>query len=152
MRSFNAEGFRALIKNAEGVIGRAMALFKKGDVDKNQEERERVLAIIEALAPKAGFTALHSAINSLPNKRPDLLLMIEKAIGAVRDLIIFKQSRDAKLIFFVSEDEAATYSKPLSITRLMNVYDALISAHEYCSKNANVGTVLAYLESKINLV
>ena len=152
MRSFNAEGFRSAIKNAEGVIGRAEVLLKRGEADKYQDERERILAIIGALAPKAGFSALHSAINSLPNKRPELMLMLEKAIGAVRDLIILKQSRAAKLIFFVSEDEAAEYAKGLSIARLMGIYDALIVSHEYCTKNANVGTVLANLESKINLV
>ena len=152
MRSFNTEGFRALIKNAEGVIGKVQDLFKRGVADKNREERERILAIIGALAPKVGFTALHSAIGSLPNKRPELMLTLEGAIGAVRDLIILKQSRDAKLIFFVSEDEAAEYARGLSTARLMSAYDALIVSHEYCSKNANVGTVLANLESKINLV
>jgi hypothetical protein len=127
-------------------------LFKRGEADKNQEQREKIIAIIEALAPKVGFTALHSAIGSLPNKRPELMLMLEVAISAVRDLIILKQAKDAKLIFFVSADEASEYGKSISTSRLMSAYDALIGSHEYCSKNANVGTVLANLESKINLV
>lgn len=152
MKSFNTESFHALIKNAEGVIGKAQMLFKRGEADKNQEQREKIIAIIEALAPKVGFTALHSAIGSLPNKRPELMLMLEVAISAVRDLLILKQAKDAKLIFFVSADEAAEYGKSISTSRLMSAYDALIGAHEYCSKNANVGTVLANLESKINLV
>ena len=77
------------------------------------------------------------------------MLMLEKAIGAVRDLIILKQSRAAKLIFFVSEDEAAEYAKSLSIARLMGVYDALIVTHEYCTKNANVNNLLICLATRL---
>lgn len=141
--------FRALIKNAEGIIGRAMMLFNKGDGEKNQEEREKIIALVEAMTPKADYTKLHGAIYSLPNKRPELLLMLEKVISAVRDLIVYKESKGAKMLFFISEDEVSEYAKLLSIKRLMEVYDALIISHEYCGKNANVGTVLANLESKI---
>lgn len=149
MERLSHEKFRALIKNAEGIIGKAQLLFNKGDADKNQDERERILALIDAMSPKADFTKLHGAICSLPIKRPDLLLTLEKVISAIRDLIVFKESKSAKLIFFISNDEIAEYAKTLSMKRLMDVYDALIASHEYCSKNANVGTVLSNLESKI---
>ncbi len=152
MRNFHAEKFRALIKNAEGVIGRAELLFKKGEADKNEDERERVMAIIDALMPKSDFLKLHSAIGALPTKRPELLLMLEKIIGAIRDLIVYKQARGVKLIFFIDENEALEYAKAISQKRLLDTYDALLSSYEYCAKNANVGTVLADLESKINFV
>lgn len=149
MQRISNDKFRALIKNAEGVIGRARALFSRGDGDKNQEMREQIIALIDAMAPKADYLKLHAAISALPSKRPELLIMLEKIISAVRDLIVLKESKGAKLLFFVSEDEAANYARLMSIGRLMRIYDALILSHEYCSKNANVGTVLANLESKI---
>lgn len=149
MCSFYPNRFNALIKNAEGIIGRAKKLFTKGDGDKNQEEREKVMALIDAIAPKSDYMKLHYAISALPNKRPELLLMLEKVISAVRDLILMKESKEAKLLFFISEDEAGDYSRQISMRKLMNVYDALIVSHEYCSKNANVTTVLSNLESKI---
>ena len=149
MQRISLDKFRALIKNAEGVIGRARTLFNKGDGDKNQEEREKIIALVEAIAPKADYMTLHNAIYALPSKRPDLLLMLEKIISAVRDMIVYKESRGAKLLFFISEHEVMEHAKSLTMKRLMDVYDALIVSHEYCSKNANVSTVLANLESKI---
>ena len=149
MQRIAPDKFRALIKNAEGVIGKAIQLFNKGDGDRNQEEREKILAIIEAMTPKAEYIKLHSAVYSLPNKRPELLIMLEKLITAIRDLIVFKETREAKLLFFISEDEISECARLLTMKRLMDVYDALILSHEYCTKNANVGTVLAHLENKI---
>ena len=149
MQRVSNDKFRALIKNAEGVIGRAQILFSKADGDKNQEMREHIIALIDAMTPKSDYLKLHAAIYTLPSKRPDLLTMLEKIISAVRDLIVLKESRRAKLLFFVSEDEAAEYARLMSMGRLMRIYDALILSHEYCSKNANVGTVLANLENKI---
>lgn len=149
MQRLSNDKFRALIKNAEGVIGSAISLFSKGDGDKNQEMRERVMAFINASAPKSDYIKLHTALTALPNKRPELLIMLEKIISAVRDIIVFKEARSAKLIFFVSEEEAAEYARLFSMGRLMDVYDALITAHDYCSKNANIATVIANLESKI---
>ena len=149
MKRIDGNKFRAIIKNSEGVIGCAKALFSKGESEKNQELRERVIALIEAMAPKADYLKLHGAIYALPNKRPELLLMLEKVISAVRDLIVSKESKTAKLLFFVSDEEAAEYAGLMSMARLMSIYDTLITSHEYCSKNANVSTVLANLESKI---
>ena len=149
MQRISQDKFRALVKNAEGVIGRAIQLFNKSEGDKNQEEREKILALVEAMTPKAEYTKLHSAIYSLPSKRQDLVIMLEKLITAVRDLIVFKEARGAKLLFFISEDEISEYAKLMTMKRLMDLYDALILSHEYCTKNANVGTVLANLESKI---
>ena len=149
MQRISQDKFHALIKNAEGVIGRAIQLFNKGEGDKNQEEREKILALVEAMTPKAEYTRLHSAIYSLPSKRQDLVIMLEKLITAVRDLMIFKESRGAKLLFFISENEISEYARLMTMKRLMDLYDALILSHEYCTKNANVGTVLANLESKI---
>ena len=151
MKNFHPDRFNALIKNAEGIIGRTLSLFKKGDADKNEDERQKIIAIIEAMMPKSGYMKLRSAISAMPSKRPELMLMLEKTISAVRDLIVFKEARNAKSIFFVSESEAGEYVKAISIKKLLSVYDALIRAHEYCTKNANVGTILADLESKIKL-
>ncbi len=149
MKRISSDKFRAIIKNAEGVIGRARALFSRDEGEKNQEMREKVISLIAAMAPKADYLKLHGAVYALPNKRPELLIMLEKVISAVRDLIVLKESKVAKLLFFVSEDEATDYARLMSMGRLMRIYDALILSHEYCSKNANVGTVLANLESKI---
>ena len=149
MQRSEPDKFRALIKNAEGVIGRAIELFSGNDGDKYREARDKITAVIDAMTPRSDFLKLHTAISALPNKRPELLLMLERIISAVRDLIVYKESRKAKLLFFISDAEAAEYSKLISAKRLMGIYDALITAHEYCSKNANVGTILANLESKI---
>ncbi len=151
MKSFAPQRFSGVIKNSEGIIGRAIRLFKKGEAEKNDEERGEILAIIEAFMPKAPYEKLHSALGELPQKRAELMLYLEKIIMAVRDLVVIKEARGAKLTFFVSEDEAAELARAISIKRLLGIYDALILSHEYCSKNANVGTIIANLEGKIKL-
>ena len=151
VKRLNPDKFAALVKNAEGVIGKALNLFRKTEADKNEDERQKILSLIGAMTPKSSYLKLHSAISALPNKRPELMLMLEKVISAVRDLIVFKEAKEAKSIFFISEDEASEYIKAISIKKLLSIYDALIKAHEYCTKNANVGTILADLESKIKI-
>ena len=151
MKSFAPKKFSGVIKNSEGVIGRAIRLFKKGEAEKNDEERGEILAIVEAFAPKAPYEKLHSALAELPQKRAELMLYLEKIIMAVRDLVVIKEAKGAKLTFFVSDEEAENLARAISIKRLLNIYDALILSHEYCSKNANVGTIVANLEGKIKL-
>ena len=149
MKSFAPKKFSGVIKNAEGIIGRAIRLFKKGEAEKNDEERSDILSIIEAFMPKAPYEKLHSALSELPQKRAELMLYLEKIIMAVRDLIVIKESEGAKLTFFVSTDEAAELARSISIKRLLGIYDALILSHEYCTKNAGVGAIVANLEGKI---
>jgi DNA polymerase-3 subunit delta' len=151
MRSFAPKKFSGIIKNSEGIIGRAIKLFKKGEAEKNDEERQEILDIIDSLMPKAPFEKLHSAMANLPQKRAELMPYLEKIIMAVRDLVVIKEASDPKLTFFISMEEAEQRAKSISIKRLLAIYDALILSHEYCAKNANVGTVIANLEGKIKL-
>ncbi len=152
MKRSYPDRFQALIKNAEGVIGKAENLFKRGDASKGEEERQKILMLIDAMMPKSSYIKLHTAISAMPSKRPELMLMLEKTISAIRDLIIFKEAKETKTLFFISGEEIAEYAKGISIKKLLSVYDALIRSHEYCSKNANVGTIVADLESKIKIL
>lgn len=151
MKSFAPKKFSGIIKNSEGIIGRAIKLFKKGEAEKNDEERQEILDIIDSLMPKAPFEKLHSSMANLPQKRAELMPYLEKIIMAVRDLVVIKEASDPKLTFFISMEEAEQRAKSISINRLLAIYDALILSHEYCAKNANVGTVIANLEGKIKL-
>ena len=152
LKSSYPERFQAVIKNSEGVIGKAENLFRGADALKNEEERRKILTLIEAMMPKSSYINLRSAISAMPSKRPELMLILEKAISAVRDLILFKETKNVKTLFFISNEEISEYATSISMKKLLSVYDALIHSHEYCTKNANVGTILSDLESQIKIL
>ncbi len=151
LRRAEPEKFDGAIMSADGRLGRAEQLISKTHAEKNREDRLEVLKFISALGTKASFGDIYSAISALPTKRADLLVSLEKIISALRDLVIIKESSEAKTVFFVSREEAQRTGAEIGIKRLLHVYDAIIEAHLLCSRNANIGNITVSLASKIKL-
>ena len=145
----SAEKLKSAIMSADGRLGRALLLVDPRSAEENRQDRELAMALVKAAVGKVSYSELHSAVFSLPQKRADLLLSLESAISAIRDLTLIKQDPFSPTIFFTSAKEAQRLAEEVDVKRLFAVYDALCRAHEMCQKNANVGNLLTGLSANI---
>ena len=145
------EAYRALLISADGRIGRALELFNPKAKEENEEARREILAFVKALGKKTPYTELYTAVNSLPQKRAELSLSLERLIGALGDLIAAKKSDSFATVFFNDPTAAKEAAKDVPLTRLIKIYDIVVHTHRECEKNANVALTVANLASRIKM-
>jgi hypothetical protein len=138
----NKDKFKSAVMSADGRLGLALELTDAHLAAENDERRSETLALIEAAAKRGGFSELYSAVTSLPQKRADLTFALDRAISAVRDIIVLREDRDAVPVFFTDRERAKSLGEGIGEKRLFALYDALSEAQEYCQKNANVSNLL----------
>ena len=151
MRMQDREKFDGIIMSADGRIGEAKKLLSPRTASENDDERRDITSIVGLIGQKNAYDKIYAAISTLPQKRADLMPILEKLIGAIHDLIIVKHSESSNTVFFTSAEEALKICSDISEKRLLYVYDAVIEAHELCAKNANVQNLLVNLSSKIRM-
>lgn len=149
MFSEDKEMLRSVILGADGRLGFALELVNSESREDTLKERTVAKELISSFVGRAAYSDVHEAIFSLPQKRTELNQAIELAISAMRDLIVLKEDPTASTVFFTSKSEALDLAKDTDGKRLFSVYDALCEAHEMCQKNANVGSLLTCLASRI---
>ena len=147
----DSERFNGIIMSADGRIGEAKKLLSQKTAAENEEERKDITSIVQLIGQKNAYDKIYVAIMALPQKRAELMPMLEKLIGAIHDLIISKHADNARTVFFTSSTAALDIGTDIPEKRLLYVYDAVIEAHELCVKNANVQNILINLSSKIRL-
>lgn len=143
------EKYRGVLLTSDGRIGEAQRLFEDKSLKAIAEEREKVEAIIKSLCGRSTFSSLHNAISALPQKRAELLPMLEKLINATRDLIAARLSENYTPLFFASKEYATKTSREIGQKKLIRFYDELLYCHDACSKNGNVGLILSTLTAKL---
>ena len=143
------EKFNEIIVGAMGRLGEAMRLLDPKLADQLRAEREETRRFVAALSPRSGFSEVHGAISEITTpKRRDLLDSLERIIAALGDLIAVSRGK-AHLSFYTSESEARQRSDEIGLARLLAAYDAVIEAHDYCSRNGNIGNLLTNLELRL---
>ena len=147
----DAEGYKALLVSADGIIGRAKALLDPGKKEENKEKRRETLAIISALGAKVPYTTLYEAISALPTKRAEFSEALELLISAIRDLTLAKKTAECNPLFFTDMSEAKEYAKDIPLRRLAKIYDIISDVHDECSKNANTTLLQSKLAAEIKL-
>lgn len=145
----DAKRFEGIIMSAGGQLGVAERLIDKRLSEENEQNRQDVLAFINAIGQRTSYADIYSAVMSLPTKRTELLWALERLISALRDLILLKFDKNARMIFYTSREDATTISKEISSRRLLAVFDSINHAHELCNMNANVQNILSSLSSNL---
>ena len=145
----NPDKLYGIIMSADGKLGYAQRLADPKMTVANEEERSETLRIIDSIHPRRGYTDILSAVSSLPQKRAELISSLERITLALRDLIVLKHDAGARLLFFISKEEAEKASAGISLMRLLSVYHAINEAHELCSKNANITNLVTNLSARI---
>ena len=151
MINTDRERFDGIIMSADGRIGEAKKLLAPRTAAENEEERRDITNIVRLIGQKNAYDKIYAAMTSLPQKRAELIPILERLIGAVHDLIVANHQSGARTVFFTSTDEAQKSCGDSPVKRLLFVYDAVLEAHELCVKNANVQNVIINLSSKIRM-
>lgn len=145
------ERFDGIIMSADGRIGEAKKLLSPRTAAENEEERSDITSIVRLIGQKNAYDKIYTAMNALPQKRAELIPVLERLIGAIHDLIVAKYAKEARTVFFTSLEEALKTCGDVPEKRLLFVYDAVIEAHRLCVMNANVQNVIVNLSSKIRM-
>ncbi len=146
------ERFRAALISADGRLGLALKLASGKESSEIESGRKEVMRVIDAALQRGGFSQIHLAIDALPDKRTELISRLEEIICALRDLIVLKEDKEARLIFFTSRENALSSSGSADTKRLLALYDSFSEALDQCQKNANVGGLLTSLSARIKAV
>ena len=154
-RSMNSdfpERLNGIIISSDGRIGEAKRLLDPKFSQENEEKRQEIISIVTAIGQRASYASLYDAVFSLPQKRGELTLSLERLVTALRDLIVIKFSKNAQLLFFTTEESAKKLCPDISTKRLLEAYDATSYALDLCYKNANIQNLLSDLAAKFKIL
>ncbi len=148
----NPSLFEGIIMSADGRIGRAISLFSDDEAKKNEEDRQVVLRITDAVCKKLPYKELYSAISDLPKSRTELISALEALVLAVRDLLLLKLDKNAPLLFYTSRDDALSASREISAKRLLSLYESIQNAASDAVRNVGISAITADLAARIRLL
>ena len=152
MKKSDPEKYNGVLLTSDGRIGEAIRLFEEKNIKTIADERMAVDKIIKCLSTKVPFSLMHQAINTLPQKRNELSLMLEKIIIAIRDLIASRLNENYTPLYFTSKEQTVQTAREIGVKKLLRFYDEILAAQEACAKNGNIGLILSTLASKLKSI
>ena len=102
-------------------------------------------SLMKTVAP----SALVRLLCQLPAKQDELLPVLTCAQSALRDLVALKRVPDAPLVFYSDRETASELAYSCSLHTLYRVYEAIDTAIDNISRNANIRLSLSSILSKI---
>ncbi len=147
-KALPSEEFSALLRMANGCIGRAVTLLEAQKRAPVLARRTAAEQLCEALAQGKGADELLATVLSFGTTREDLLARFGVITEAFRDLLVLTRTDTAPLVFFTDRERAIDLCARFSASRLLQLIAATEQAMEQLSANANVRlTLFSYLKS-----
>lgn len=143
--SLSPDQLEALLREADGSIGRAQKLLDPKKNKSDTRRRELAAKFVEAFATKAPSSDRARLILEFSPKRDDVISELGSVALALRDLIVLKKSEDAPLCFYSDREAAIDLSYRFTIASLMRLYNRVDEASVSLSRNANVRLTLTSL-------
>ncbi len=144
-RSLNlrsGEEYRAVLLRAGGTVGQALSLLDSNAVSAENKMRSAVLSILSASLPGKPYEELRKAFSSLPTKRGEFAVFIDRVLLAIRDMIALKNgTEDGTFLFFLNEEEAKSVTEKWKLSRLFRLFDIYRNAAEQNAKNGNLSLI-----------
>ena len=141
-RALADEDFSALLRMANGRIGRALTLLEAEKRAPMLARRTGAEKLCEALAQGRSQDELLALLLSFGTSREDLLARLSLIVEALRDLLLLSHTDHAPLIFFTDRERAIDLSVRFSAARLLQLIGATEQTMEQLSANANVRLAL----------
>ena len=138
LRESSPDEFCEIIKLSEGYLGRALELLNEKTRAPILEMRRTAREFLALLLKQKIDSENVKALQSLPQKRDELLGQLEEIEKAVRDLIVLKKSEGAPLCFFTKEEDAEELSYGIKISKLLSILQNAEKAKKSLEANANV--------------
>lgn len=138
----NGENTQAILRIANGSIGRALTLLDRAVGEPQILARERAKRTCELLASTGASAELLLLFLSFPTSRDDLSAQLATIKEALRDLILLSQSEHAPLIFFTDREAATDLALRFPTGRLFRYSELTEAALSALAMNANVRLTL----------
>lgn len=147
-RSLSSDDMAALLLQADGLIGRALALSDERTLAAILRDRTRCTQLLEALA--AGQTAaVMAAVYGWDSKRDAVADTLAELRLATRDLLLLKRSDAVRPLFFTDQEAATALSDRFTVRRLMRLWNAVGQAQETLEGNGNLRLTLTRMVHEI---
>lgn len=141
-KALSDEDFTALLRMANGRIGRALTLLEAEKRAPVLARRKAAEQLCEALALGKSQDELLSLLLSFGTSREDLLARLSLITEALRDLLLLTRTDNAPLVFFTDRERAIDLSARFPATRLLQLITGTEQTMEQLSANANVRLAL----------
>ena len=139
----------ALLLQANGSIGRALALSDPRTLAPILRNRERCEALLACLADRRADEIM-TAIYGWDTKRDAVCDILADLHLAVRDLVLLKRAEDIRTVFFTDRDAAADLADRFTSRALIRLYDAVWKARGALESNGNVRLTLTRMAQEIS--
>ena len=148
-RCLSEEETAALLLQANGSIGRALALSDPRTLAPILRNRERCEALLACLADRRADEIM-TAIYGWDTKRDVVCDILADLHLAVRDLVLLKRTEDIRTVFFTDRDAAADLADRFTSRALIRLYDAVWKARGALESNGNVRLTLTRMAQEIS--
>ena len=143
------EDFAALIRMANGCIGRAAQLL--GDTERIPmlEGRRFAADVCNLLAQRTRSDELLGALLAAGTKRTDVMARLRLLTVALRDLLLLGYHEEATLLFFTDARSAVELSSRFTAHRLLACINAVEDTLTALAANGNVRLLLFRLHGRL---
>ena len=152
LESQSPKEFRELLISANGSVGTAKRLLdpklRKPLLDRRTTARE----FVSLCGNRHNSAAVLAFLNSLGQKRDEIIAQLGECLVCVRDLFLCKQTEQAPLCFFAEREEVTTLSYRFSAPELLRMSEGLENAINSLQMNANVRLTLTAMAIEIGLL
>lgn len=143
-KSLPADELEALLICADGTIGQALALADTKSLRAVMKQRELVDELLSGVL-QGQKEAIPTAISRFGHKREEVLTLLSLTTLALRDLLLLKRVEAPTLKYYTDRENATELSSRITARALLRLYDAVESAREELSHNANVRLTLTHM-------
>lgn len=144
--------YAELLIASDHGIGTALRLLEPKNFAGVKETRTLVTQFCDVATSGVGAKHALSLIASFPQKREQLIPVLEMLSQALTDLLMIKKNDDARLCFFADRSLAIELSDRVSMSFLYDLASSVITAIDSISINANVRLVLIKLLSDTDMI
>ena len=146
------EEFSEITAAANGSIGRALELMDPKRRKPIVAKREAARELIRLCSARKSTAATARYLNSLPQKREELVDQLGFTLLCLRDLLLCKQTERAPLCFFADREEACTLAYGFTTPQLLKLCDAVNEAIDRLKKSANVRLTMTSFAVQCGLI
>lgn len=152
MKLSDPRGYAELLVASEMGIGQALDYLEPKVFAPVRQMRALTEEFIRAAIYEEGARTLLPMLSRFPAKRDALHAQLQSISKALRDLILLKKSDEASLLFYADRDQAIELCDRTSISVLYRFHQAVTSALEENTRNANTRLMMIKLLISAQLI
>ncbi len=137
------ENFKTAIADCAGSIGKALSFLKKSDP---ATEKLKSIACEVTLALCGNSTVKKlEAVTAFPQKRSEVLTVLEYVKAALRDILYCKKTDASELLFYKDRESVSSLGLKISTGKITELFERVTDAETDISANVSISAVLTLL-------